>query len=130
MRSSLLIWDGLTVELLLSLCITTVYQPVRELLQQERKKDMEKKKKETEGQSSEDASENKEDNQITLRSLNMEDMRQAKSQMGQDQGPKTQNAYYFFFKKKSRDVVSAVRPLTCFLLTPSLGAITASSSWS
>ncbi|RYR56060.1 hypothetical protein Ahy_A05g021869 [Arachis hypogaea] len=63
-----------------SLCITTVYQPVRELLQQERKKDMEKKKKETEGQSSEDASENKEDNQITLRSLNMEDMRQAKSQ--------------------------------------------------
>ncbi|KAL4375625.1 hypothetical protein AHAS_Ahas05G0300500 [Arachis hypogaea] len=40
----------------------------------------EKKKKETEGQSSEDASENKEDNQITLRSLNMEDMRQAKSQ--------------------------------------------------
>ena len=34
-----------------------------------------------EGQNSEDASDNIEDQQITLRSLNMEDMRQAKSQV-------------------------------------------------
>ncbi|KAL1319449.1 hypothetical protein HN51_071739 [Arachis hypogaea] len=73
--------EGYTGSDLKNLCITAAYRPVRELLQQERKKDMEKKKKETEGQSSEDASENKEDHQITLRSLNMEDMRQAKSQV-------------------------------------------------
>ena len=41
----------------------------------------EKKKKEVEGQNSEDASDNIEDQEITLRSLNMEDMRQAKSQV-------------------------------------------------
>ncbi|MED6165265.1 hypothetical protein PIB30_097951 [Stylosanthes scabra] len=74
--------EGYTGSDLKNLCITAAYRPVRELLQQERKKDMEKKKKETEGQSSEDASENKEDHpQITLRSLNMDDMRQAKSQV-------------------------------------------------
>ncbi|RZB61547.1 hypothetical protein D0Y65_044033 [Glycine soja] len=45
-------------------------------------KDMEKKKREAEGQSSEDASNNKdkEEQEIALRTLNMEDMRQAKSQ--------------------------------------------------
>ncbi|KAG4380448.1 hypothetical protein AAZX31_16G160400 [Glycine max] len=47
-----------------------------------RMKDMEKKQREEEGQSSEDASNNKdkEEQEIKARSLNMEDMRQAKSQ--------------------------------------------------
>ncbi|KAG5108926.1 hypothetical protein JHK84_045833 [Glycine max] len=46
--------------------------------------DEEKKKREAEGQSSEDASNNKdkEEQEITPRPLNMEDMRQAKSQVG------------------------------------------------
>ncbi|CAB4301957.1 unnamed protein product [Prunus armeniaca] len=51
----------------------------------ERQKDMEKKKREAQGKSSEDASETKEeekeDREITLRALNMEDMRQAKNQV-------------------------------------------------
>ncbi|MED6207726.1 hypothetical protein PIB30_038351 [Stylosanthes scabra] len=71
--------EGYTGSDVKNLCITAAYRPVRELLQHERNKDM--KKNETEGQNSEDASENREDHQITLRCLNMEDMRQAKSQM-------------------------------------------------
>ncbi|KAG5100265.1 hypothetical protein JHK82_045317 [Glycine max] len=49
-----------------------------------RMKDMEKKQREAEGQSSEDASNNKdkEEQKIKARPLNMEDMRQAKSQVG------------------------------------------------
>ncbi|RZB91807.1 ATPase family AAA domain-containing protein 1-A isoform B [Glycine soja] len=74
--------EGYTGSDLKNLCITAAYRPVRELIQQERLKDMEKKKREAEGQSSEDASNNKdkEEQEITLRPLNMEDMRQAKSQ--------------------------------------------------
>ncbi|KAK7315174.1 hypothetical protein VNO77_33709 [Canavalia gladiata] len=75
--------EGYTGSDLKNLCITAAYRPVRELIQQERMKEMEKKKREAEGQSSEDASNNKdkEDLQITLRPLNMEDMRQAKGQV-------------------------------------------------
>ncbi|XP_020220910.1 putative cell division cycle ATPase [Cajanus cajan] len=75
--------EGYTGSDLKNLCITAAYRPVRELIQQERTKEMEKKKREAEGQSSEDASNNKdkEDQEITLRPLNMEDMRQAKSQV-------------------------------------------------
>ncbi|KAG4939592.1 hypothetical protein JHK86_045733 [Glycine max] len=74
--------EGYTGSDLKNLCITAAYRPVRELIQQERMKDMEKKKREAEGQSSEDASNNKdkEEQEITLRPLNMEDMRQAKTQ--------------------------------------------------
>ncbi|KAK7283587.1 hypothetical protein RIF29_13201 [Crotalaria pallida] len=76
--------EGYSGSDLKNLCITAAYRPVRELIQQERRKDMEKKKKEAEGQGSEDASgneEDKEEREIILRALNMEDMRQAKSQV-------------------------------------------------
>ncbi|KAF3448638.1 hypothetical protein FNV43_RR09351 [Rhamnella rubrinervis] len=88
-----------------NLCTTAAYRPVRELIQQERIKDLEKKRrageksKETE-QSSEDASNTKEEQAarhnsedatdtkgdkpervITLRPLNMEDFRHAKNQV-------------------------------------------------
>ncbi|QCD94706.1 spastin [Vigna unguiculata] len=76
--------EGYTGSDLKNLCITAAYRPVRELIQRERVKEMEKKKRETEGQNSEDVSnnnDNKEDQEITLRPLNMEDMKQAKSQV-------------------------------------------------
>ncbi|KAK7364412.1 hypothetical protein VNO80_13044 [Phaseolus coccineus] len=75
--------EGYTGSDLKNLCITAAYRPVRELIQRERMKEMEKKKREAEGQNSEDASNNKdkEDQEITLRPLNMEDMKQAKSQV-------------------------------------------------
>ncbi|KHN26501.1 ATPase family AAA domain-containing protein 1-A [Glycine soja] len=68
--------EGYTGSDLKNLCITAAYRPVRELIQQERMKEMEKKKREAEGQSSEDASNNKdkEEQEITQRPLNMEDM--------------------------------------------------------
>ncbi|XP_027357775.1 putative cell division cycle ATPase isoform X1 [Abrus precatorius] len=75
--------EGYSGSDLKNLCITAAYRPVRELIQQERMKEVEKKKREAEGQNSEDASNNKdkEEHEITLRPLNMEDMRQAKSQV-------------------------------------------------
>ncbi|XP_051122872.1 calmodulin-interacting protein 111-like [Andrographis paniculata] len=68
------------------LCVTAAYRPVRELIQQERQKDKEKKQKGEEGKSSEaeSASEEaaiKEEKAISLRPLNMQDMRQAKNQV-------------------------------------------------
>ncbi|KAL5567849.1 hypothetical protein UlMin_024424 [Ulmus minor] len=77
--------EGYSGSDLKNLCVTAAYRPVRELLQQERLKDKEKKKRESEGQSSENTSnaneEDTEEQVITLRSLNMEDMRQAKNQV-------------------------------------------------
>uniref|UniRef100_A0A803PQ29 AAA+ ATPase domain-containing protein n=1 Tax=Cannabis sativa TaxID=3483 RepID=A0A803PQ29_CANSA len=78
--------EGYSGSDLKNLCVTAAYRPVRELLQQERTKDVEKKKKSSEGSSSEDDAsatkeEDKEEKVITLRSLNMEDMRQAKNQV-------------------------------------------------
>ncbi|KAK6117661.1 hypothetical protein DH2020_048623 [Rehmannia glutinosa] len=82
------ITEGYSGSDLKNLCITAAYRPVRELIQQERQKDKEKKQRDEEGQSSEDASdsapkeeETKEEKVISLRSLNMEDMRQAKNQV-------------------------------------------------
>ncbi|KAK6117671.1 hypothetical protein DH2020_048588 [Rehmannia glutinosa] len=80
--------EGYSGSDLKNLCITAAYRPVRELIQQERQKDKEKKQRDEEGQSSEDASdsapkeeESKEEKVISLRPLNMEDMRQAKNQV-------------------------------------------------
>ncbi|XP_058184071.1 uncharacterized protein LOC131301704 isoform X1 [Rhododendron vialii] len=77
--------EGFSGSDLKNLCITAAYRPVRELIQQERLKDLKKKKKDEEGQSKEDASdakeESKEERAISLRPLNMEDMRQAKNQV-------------------------------------------------
>jgi len=77
--------EGYSGSDLKNLCVTAAYRPVRELIQQERKKDLEKKRREETGKSSEDASDSKEEGKeehvIILRSLNMEDMRQAKNQV-------------------------------------------------
>ncbi|KAI8540431.1 hypothetical protein RHMOL_Rhmol09G0263700 [Rhododendron molle] len=77
--------EGFSGSDLKNLCITAAYRPVRELIQQERLKDLKKKQKDEEGQSKEDASDAKEESTeeraITLRPLNMEDMRQAKNQV-------------------------------------------------
>ncbi|XP_010537130.1 PREDICTED: putative ribosome biogenesis ATPase nvl [Tarenaya hassleriana] len=58
---------------------------IRKLCQQERLKDQERKKKQEAGKGTEEASDSKEETSeeraITLRSLNMEDMRQAKNQV-------------------------------------------------
>ncbi|KAL2527373.1 P-loop containing nucleoside triphosphate hydrolase superfamily protein [Abeliophyllum distichum] len=79
------ITEGYSGSDLKNLCVTAAYRPVRELIQQERQKDKEKKREDEEGKSSEDASalkeETEDENQITLRPLNMEDMRQAKNQV-------------------------------------------------
>ncbi|KAL6961890.1 hypothetical protein U1Q18_041808 [Sarracenia purpurea var. burkii] len=77
--------EGYSGSDLKNLCVTAAYLPVRELLQQERLKDTKQKQKAEEGQSSEVASdvkeEGKDESVITLRSLNMEDMRKAKNQV-------------------------------------------------
>ncbi|EYU19606.1 hypothetical protein MIMGU_mgv1a001750mg [Erythranthe guttata] len=77
------ITEGYSGSDLKNLCITAAYRPVRELMQQERERD--KKEKKQKDESSEDSSvlkeEAKEETVITLRPLNMEDMRQAKNQV-------------------------------------------------
>ncbi|KAL0304352.1 UNVERIFIED_CONTAM: Spastin [Sesamum radiatum] len=77
--------EGYSGSDLKNLCVTAAYRPVRELIQQERLKDKEKKQRDAEGESSKDASATKEDTKeekvISLRPLNMEDMRQAKNQV-------------------------------------------------
>ncbi|KAK8521245.1 hypothetical protein V6N13_077364 [Hibiscus sabdariffa] len=77
--------EGYSGSDLKNLCVTAAYRPVRELLKQEKLKDQEKKRREEAGKSPENASETKDDNTeeevITLRSLTMEDMRQAKNQV-------------------------------------------------
>ncbi|KAF8413256.1 hypothetical protein HHK36_001232 [Tetracentron sinense] len=77
--------EGYSGSDLKNLCMTAAYRPVRELIQQERLKDLEKKQGAKEGQNLEDDSDTKEEGKeervITLRPLNMEDMRQAKNQV-------------------------------------------------
>lgn len=77
--------EGYSGSDLKNLCITAAYRPVRELIQQEREKDVAKKLRDKEDENSEDASsaldESKEDKVISLRHLNMEDLRQAKNQV-------------------------------------------------
>ncbi|XP_059667145.1 uncharacterized protein LOC132312694 isoform X4 [Cornus florida] len=76
--------EGYSGSDLKNLCVTAAYRPVRELIQQERLKDMERKRK-AEAKSSEDGSDEKEGGKeervITLRPLNMEDMKEAKNQV-------------------------------------------------
>ncbi|KAF2297882.1 hypothetical protein GH714_004705 [Hevea brasiliensis] len=77
--------EGFTGSDLKNLCTTAAYRPVRELIRQERLKDMEKKQRAAEaqklGQTAAAKEDNKEDRVITLRPLNMEDFRQAKNQV-------------------------------------------------
>ncbi|KAK6925896.1 AAA ATPase, AAA+ lid domain [Dillenia turbinata] len=76
--------EGYSGSDLKNLCITAAYRPVRELMQQERQKDEQRKKKAAEGQGSEGTSDTKEEMEektITIRPLNLEDMKQAKNQV-------------------------------------------------
>lgn len=76
--------DGYSGSDLKNLCTTAAYRPVRELIQKERLKELEKKQKAEEGENAAEASESKAEDEeatITLRPLNMEDMRQAKNQV-------------------------------------------------
>ncbi|CAN1751374.1 Uncharacterized AAA domain-containing protein C24B10.10c [Linum perenne] len=81
--------EGFSGSDLKNLCVTAAYRPVRELIQKERLKEKERKKKAAEEATSSEnnASESdsneevKEDRVITLRPLNMEDLRQAKNQV-------------------------------------------------
>lgn len=78
--------EGYTGSDLKNFCITAAYRPVRELIQRERKKDLERKKKAQENNDSTDTTsetkeEKKEEEAIVLRPLNMEDMKQAKNQV-------------------------------------------------
>ncbi|KAL0682317.1 hypothetical protein Bca4012_049164 [Brassica carinata] len=76
--------EGYTGSDLKNMCITAAYRPVRELIQQERLKDKERKKREEAGKAKEEPKEVEEafeERDITLRPLNMEDMRKAKNQV-------------------------------------------------
>lgn len=76
--------EGYSGSDLKNLCTTAAYRPVRELIQQERLKDMEKQQKSEQGQSLDGGPNNKEakkEQVISLRPLNMEDFRQAKNQV-------------------------------------------------
>ncbi|AED96272.1 P-loop containing nucleoside triphosphate hydrolases superfamily protein [Arabidopsis thaliana] len=79
------ITEGYSGSDLKNLCITAAYRPVRELIQQERLKDQERKKREEAGKGTEESKEEEaeasEERVITLRPLNMEDMRKAKTQV-------------------------------------------------
>ncbi|XP_045813461.1 uncharacterized protein LOC123907304 isoform X2 [Trifolium pratense] len=73
--------EGYSGSDLKNICTTAAYRPVRELIQQEIKKDTEKKKREAEGQNAQDAEEVEQERVITLRPLNMQDFKVAKSQV-------------------------------------------------
>ncbi|PWA66454.1 ATPase, AAA-type, core, P-loop containing nucleoside triphosphate hydrolase [Artemisia annua] len=64
-----------------NLCTTAAYRPVRELIQQERKKDIAKKIKEEMGDDSQTAEGPLEQRAITIRPLNIKDFREARSQV-------------------------------------------------
>ncbi|XP_039062125.1 spastin-like [Hibiscus syriacus] len=75
--------EGYTGSDLKNLCTAAAYRPVRELIKQERLKDQKRKKKEAEGKNSEGLSTKNEAGErvITLRPLNMEDLREAMNQV-------------------------------------------------
>ncbi|XP_045826309.1 putative ribosome biogenesis ATPase nvl isoform X2 [Trifolium pratense] len=77
--------EGYTGSDLKNFCTTAAYRPVRELIQQERLKDLDKKKKATKEKSKNTEDEAKEEVQkervITLRPLNMQDFKEAKKQV-------------------------------------------------
>ncbi|KAI7740178.1 hypothetical protein M8C21_013483 [Ambrosia artemisiifolia] len=72
--------DGFSGSDLKNLCTTAAYRPVRELIQQERKKDVAKQIKVESGEVSQTVEDPK-DRVITIRPLNMKDFKEAKSQV-------------------------------------------------
>lgn len=78
------ITEGYSGSDLKNLCTTAAYRPLRELIKQERQRELERKKHAEEGANPSEASEKGEkdsESPIVLRLLNMEDMRQAKNQV-------------------------------------------------
>ncbi|KAL1213918.1 ATPase family AAA domain-containing protein FIGL1 [Cardamine amara subsp. amara] len=73
--------EGYTGSDLKNLCTTAAYRPVRELIQQERVKDMEKNKQRETTKANEEEDEEKEERIITLRPLNRQDFKEAKNQV-------------------------------------------------
>ncbi|XP_076929212.1 uncharacterized protein LOC143593478 [Bidens hawaiensis] len=73
--------EGYTGSDLKNLCTTAAYRPVRELIQQERLKDLEKKRLAESGEGPESPEVNTEEKVITIRPLKMEDFREAKNQV-------------------------------------------------
>ncbi|XP_076951896.1 uncharacterized protein LOC143625465 isoform X2 [Bidens hawaiensis] len=73
--------EGYTGSDLKNLCTTAAYRPVRELIQQERLKDLEKKRLAESGEEPESPEVNTEEKVITIRPLKMEDFREAKNQV-------------------------------------------------
>ncbi|CAA0838200.1 P-loop containing nucleoside triphosphate hydrolases superfamily protein [Striga hermonthica] len=75
--------EGYSGSDLKNLCITAAYRPVRELIQQESLKDKEKKQKGGKGEEGNDngKSADKKERVITIRPLNMEDLKEAKNQV-------------------------------------------------
>ncbi|XP_071692711.1 uncharacterized protein [Rutidosis leptorrhynchoides] len=73
--------EGYTGSDLKNLCTTAAYRPVRELIQQERLKDIEKKRRVEGGEGPQSAEEVTEEKVITIRPLKMEDFREAKNQV-------------------------------------------------
>ncbi|KAK9059314.1 hypothetical protein SSX86_021933 [Deinandra increscens subsp. villosa] len=71
--------DGFSGSDLKNLCTTAAYRPVRELIQQERKKDIAKKIQAESGMQT--SEEPKEQRVITIRPLNLKDFREAKNQV-------------------------------------------------
>ncbi|WOL08307.1 peroxisome biosynthesis protein PAS1 [Canna indica] len=80
--------EGYSGSDLKNLCTTAAYQPVRELIQNEKLKELERKQKVGDNQAgvSETRAEDR-DETIVLRPLNMEDMKQAKNQVAASFAP-------------------------------------------
>ncbi|KAI5006071.1 hypothetical protein ZWY2020_033314 [Hordeum vulgare] len=75
------ITEGYSGSDLKNLCTTAAYRPVRELIQKERKKELEKKKLEKGGTPLDPSKMKEKDKEIILRPLNMADLKEAKNQV-------------------------------------------------
>ncbi|XP_072968810.1 uncharacterized protein [Typha angustifolia] len=76
--------EGYSGSDLKNLCVTAAYRPVRELIQKERQKELERRQNAENGENAGEASQSSgvgDEQKITLRPLNMEDLRQAKNQV-------------------------------------------------
>ncbi|KAG2594742.1 hypothetical protein PVAP13_5KG007700 [Panicum virgatum] len=73
--------EGYSGSDLKNLCTTAAYRPVRELIQKERKKELEKLKREKGGTPSELTKKKEKEEPIILRPLNMTDLKEAKNQV-------------------------------------------------
>ncbi|XP_028752015.1 ATP-dependent zinc metalloprotease FTSH, chloroplastic [Neltuma alba] len=83
--------EGYTGSDLKNLCTAAAYRPVRELIKQEKLKDMEKNKKEAEGQSSEAASSAKEDTEEQGKNKKDAEGQSSQAASSPKEGPKEQD---------------------------------------